>query len=110
MFPGKASEKAKITCLLPECDESHKIKECPKPTPEDVKKYLKIYFEGKKEKKPSFDSIKSFLSIEESSSSIMFSASFLGGAFKTIVMAVIGSDDKIMPPDLLDILIKASPE
>ena len=100
-------KKFKWTCLLPRCDGNHRIKDCPLATPEEVKKYLDLYFA---EKKKTSSAVRAILAQDCLHTSTLFSATFLGGAIRFNILADIGADDNIMPLDLFSMLMEANRE
>ena len=113
----KKDKKFKYTCLLPRCDGNHRIKDCPLASPEEVKKYLNLYFEQKKlnkgkssEKSKDAGSLNAIAKAAMAESSTLFVGKFLDGTVTYSVLADIGADDNFMPCELFTALTKADGE
>lgn len=104
-----ATKKRRPSCLNPKCDKKHFIRECEMTSTEDRKKLLDQYYTNKKAKRKDGEIGQVLNSFEDKNSSL-FSATFCDGAVEATALADQGSDECILPPNILDKIRKVKPD
>ena len=97
-------KKRRPDCLNPKCDKKHFLRDCEITSAEESKKLMDEYFRKKRESKKdgSIGQVQAFDDdINADLNSSLFSASFCDGCVHTTVLADQGSDECILPPQVL---------